>query len=61
MRRVIAVRSMWMVAILLGVSFVAFVLMRALPGDFAWQRRAPRCFSPTCSTQCAGTSASTVR
>jgi len=34
MRRVIFVRSMWMGAILLGVSFVAFMLMRALPGDF---------------------------
>jgi peptide/nickel transport system permease protein len=34
MRRVIVVRSMWMGAILLGVSFVSFVLMRALPGDF---------------------------
>jgi peptide/nickel transport system permease protein len=34
MRRVIVVRSMWMGAILLGVSFVSFVLMRVLPGDF---------------------------
>jgi peptide/nickel transport system permease protein len=34
MKRVIVVRSMWMGVILLGVSFVAFVLMRALPGDF---------------------------
>ncbi|MBZ6074899.1 ABC transporter permease [Microvirga puerhi] len=34
MKRVILVRSMWMAAILLGVSFVSFMLMRALPGDF---------------------------
>ena len=31
----VATRFAWTVAILLGVSFVAFVLMRALPGDFA--------------------------
>ena len=34
MKRVIYVRSIWMGVILLGVSFVAFMLMRALPGDF---------------------------
>ncbi len=35
MRRVALVRLAWAVPILLGVSLVAFVLMRALPGDFA--------------------------
>src|SRR5262245_27471903 len=35
MRRVVLVRLAWAVAILLGVSFIAFMLMRALPGDFA--------------------------
>ena len=34
MRRILLVRSAWMVAILFGVSIIAFVLMRALPGDF---------------------------
>jgi len=33
--RLVAVRLVWTVAILLGVSVVAFALMRALPGDFA--------------------------
>lgn len=33
--RLVTVRLIWTVAILLGVSVVAFVLMRALPGDFA--------------------------
>jgi peptide/nickel transport system permease protein len=33
--RLVAVRLVWTAAILLGVSVVAFVLMRALPGDFA--------------------------
>jgi len=35
MTRVVLVRLAWMLPILLGVSVVAFVLMRALPGDFA--------------------------
>ncbi|WP_274627383.1 ABC transporter permease [Arvimicrobium flavum] len=35
MTRVVLVRFAWTAAILLGVSFIAFMLMRALPGDFA--------------------------
>lgn len=35
MARKILTRLAWTLAILLGVSFVAFMLMRALPGDFA--------------------------
>lgn len=35
MTRMVLARLAWMVPILLGVSVVAFVLMRALPGDFA--------------------------
>jgi peptide/nickel transport system permease protein len=35
MMRVVLTRIAWMLAILTGVSFVAFMLMRALPGDFA--------------------------
>lgn len=35
MIRVVLIRLVWMVPILLGVSVVAFALMRALPGDFA--------------------------
>ncbi len=35
MTRVVLVRLAWMLPILLGVSVVAFALMRALPGDFA--------------------------
>ncbi len=35
MTRLVLVRLVWMLPILLGVSVVAFVLMRALPGDFA--------------------------
>lgn len=35
MMRLILTRLAWTVAILLGVSFVAFMLVRALPGDFA--------------------------
>ena len=35
MTRFILGRLAWMAAILLGVSFVAFMLMRAIPGDFA--------------------------
>ncbi len=35
MIRVVWVRLAWMLPILLGVSLVAFTLMRALPGDFA--------------------------
>ncbi len=35
MTRVVLVRLAWMLPILLGVSMVAFALMRALPGDFA--------------------------
>jgi peptide/nickel transport system permease protein len=35
MMRVVLTRIAWMLAILMGVSFVAFMLMRALPGDFA--------------------------
>ena len=35
MRRLVLTRLAWMLPILLGVSVVAFVLMRALPGDFA--------------------------
>lgn len=35
MARMVLVRFAWTLAILLGVSFVAFLLMRALPGDFA--------------------------
>ncbi len=34
MTRVVLLRLVWMLPILLGVSVVAFVLMRALPGDF---------------------------
>ena len=34
MRRVILTRFAWTLVILLGVSFIAFMLMRALPGDF---------------------------
>lgn len=34
MIRVVLARLAWMVPILLGVSLVAFTLMRALPGDF---------------------------
>ena len=35
MMRVVLTRLAWMVPILFGVSVVAFVLMRALPGDYA--------------------------
>jgi peptide/nickel transport system permease protein len=35
MRRVVFNRFAWTLVILLGVSFIAFMLMRALPGDFA--------------------------
>jgi peptide/nickel transport system permease protein len=35
MMRVVASRLAWTLVILLGVSFTAFMLMRALPGDFA--------------------------
>lgn len=35
MVRTVLVRFAWTLAILLGVSFIAFMLMRALPGDFA--------------------------
>jgi peptide/nickel transport system permease protein len=35
MMRVVASRLAWTLVILLGVSFIAFMLMRALPGDFA--------------------------
>lgn len=35
MRRFVLGRLAWMLVILLGVSLVAFMLMRALPGDFA--------------------------
>lgn len=35
MTRFVAGRVAWMIAILIGVSLVAFFLMRALPGDFA--------------------------
>ena len=48
MTRTILVRLAWTLAILLGVSFIAFMLMRALPGDFAHgggghqQRRRPK-------------------
>ena len=35
MTRVVLARLAWMLPILLGVSLVAFTLMRALPGDFA--------------------------
>lgn len=35
MSRVVLARLAWMVPIVLGVSLVAFMLMRALPGDFA--------------------------
>lgn len=34
MTRLILIRLAWTIAILFGVSFVAFMLMRALPGDF---------------------------
>jgi peptide/nickel transport system permease protein len=34
MGRIILVRLAWALVILLGVSLIAFVLMRALPGDF---------------------------
>ena len=35
MLRTVLVRLAWTLAILFGVSFIAFMLMRALPGDFA--------------------------
>jgi peptide/nickel transport system permease protein len=35
MGRLVLIRLAWILPILLGVSVVAFVLMRALPGDFA--------------------------
>lgn len=35
MTRFVLGRLAWMVAILLGVSLIAFLLMRAIPGDFA--------------------------
>ena len=35
MMRVVLTRFAWTLVILLGVSFIAFMLMRALPGDFA--------------------------
>jgi peptide/nickel transport system permease protein len=35
MIRVVLTRFAWTLVILLGVSFIAFMLMRALPGDFA--------------------------
>lgn len=35
MMRVVTSRLAWTLVILLGVSFIAFTLMRALPGDFA--------------------------
>ena len=35
MGRLVLIRLAWMLPILLGVSVVAFALMRALPGDFA--------------------------
>ena len=35
MMRMVALRLLLTLPILLGVSIVAFVLMRALPGDFA--------------------------
>jgi peptide/nickel transport system permease protein len=34
MMQLVLVRFAWTAAILLGVSFIAFILMRALPGDF---------------------------
>ena len=34
MSRLVLSRLAWMLPILLGVSVVAFLLMRALPGDF---------------------------
>ena len=34
MTRLVINRIVWMLPILLGVSVVAFLLMRALPGDF---------------------------
>lgn len=37
MRRVVLTRLAWAIPILFGVSVVAFVLVRALPGDFAEQ------------------------
>lgn len=33
--RIVVTRLAWTAVILLGVSFIAFLLMRALPGDFA--------------------------
>ncbi|GAU82712.1 ABC transporter permease [Bosea sp. BIWAKO-01] len=35
MKRFVLGRLAWMLAILLAVSFIAFAMMRALPGDFA--------------------------
>jgi len=35
MTRFVLGRLAWMAAILLGVSIIAFTLMRAIPGDFA--------------------------
>ena len=46
MIRVLFVRLGWTVPILLGVSVVAFVLMRALPGDFAQAAAGTTAISP---------------
>jgi peptide/nickel transport system permease protein len=46
MIRVVLVRLAWMMPILLGVSLVAFTLMRALPGDFAQAAAGTNTLSP---------------
>ncbi len=46
MTRMIAIRLALMLPILLGVSVVAFVLMRALPGDFALAAAGTTAVSP---------------
>ena len=46
MMRVVASRLAWTLVILLGVSFTAFMLMRALPGDFAVAAAGTQVVSP---------------
>lgn len=46
MARMVALRLVLMVPILLGVSVIAFVLMRALPGDFAQASAGTSTISP---------------
>jgi len=46
MMRMVLIRLAWTAVILLGVSFVAFMLMRALPGDFALAAAGAQNISP---------------